>query len=150
VSDAWRIPGTAWRSLPTGGLALLIAAALGCGAGQPGLVQVHGRIDATVAEPATVAGHIVEIEQVEDAGVRGFAAIDGEGRFSFRSLQGGTVRDGVVPGAYRGRLVLVADDEPTLEAVRKRVPERYLGFASSGIAFEVPLDGELVIRTERR
>lgn len=150
MSDARRIAGTTRRRPAATSLTLLTAVTLGCGAGQPGLVAVSGRIAATVAEPALVAGHIVEIEQVGDDDVRGFAAIDDDGRFSFRSLREGKVRDGIAPGAYRGRLVLVADDQPTLEAAHKRVPGRYLDFASSGIAFTVPLDGELVIGTERR
>lgn len=137
---------------PAGALAWagLVAATLGCGAGRPSLVPAHGRIDASAVEPASLTGHIVEIERVDDAAVRGFAAIAADGRFVFQTLQDGAVRDGVPPGIYRGRLVLVADDQPTLDAAHKQIPQRYLAFASSGIEFQVPLTGDLVIRTERR
>lgn len=137
--------------LRAGWVLLLIAGGIGCGAGEsPALVPVRGRIDAALGDPASLAGHIVEIEQVDDATVRGFAAIDGTGRFSFQSLRKGKVRDGVPAGAYRARLVLVADDEPAFAEARKRVPERCLSFKSSGIGFQVPLEAELVIGKELR
>jgi len=145
----WGHVATRRRLIEAGGV-WLIAALVGCLGGQPALLQVKGRVDAADVQPGSLVGHIVEIERVDDADVRGFGTIDGEGRFAFQSLHQGRVRDGVLPGVYRGRLVLVADDQPTLDAAHKQIPAKYQAFASSGIEFQVPLTGDLVIRTERR
>lgn len=136
------VSATAWAGL--------VAVTSGCGSGQPSLVAVQGHVDGSAVAPFSLAGHVVEIERVDDAAVRGFAAIAADGRLAFQSLHDGTVRDGVPPGMYRGRLVIVADDQPALDAAQKQIPKKYLAFESSGIEFQVPLTGDLVVRMERR
>ena len=116
-----------------------VALLAGCG-GSDGAVPVAGQ----VAWPGgDLAGHMVEVAQVNDPTVRGFGTIGPDGRFALERLVDGKTAPGLPPGEYKARLIL--SDEGDGQTKKPKVPARYLDVRTAGWSVTVPASGDVAL-----
>lgn len=126
-------------------LATLVAVTAGCGSEGPVTHQVQGTVQLATGSPAALAGSTVETVLVDQPHVRAFGTINDEGRFELETLHGGKIKAGAVAGKYNARIILADDDAEQRRLAAQAVNPRFLQFETSGLSFDVPSQGEVVL-----
>ncbi len=124
--------------------ALLCCAAAGCGG--PKTYDLAGRV--VFADDQSAAGDLAGYAVTAvcaDPPITAVGVVEDDGSFVMETFQEG---DGAVAGKYRVALTppLPYGDEPPAAVL---IDARYLDLATSGLEFEVPGEGEVVLRVER-
>lgn len=122
-----------------------VAVLTGCGESGPPLHPVVGRVELKGGDVSQLAGSSVEVVLASDSRVRGFGAIQPDGKFRLESLQVGEVKPGVLQGEYSARIIPNTEDEATQTRVAKSIAKRYLKFETSGLKVSVPATGEVLV-----
>jgi hypothetical protein len=141
-----------WHRVPVRWGVVFAVAALalaGCGGG-PKIHPVRGKVVVADGEIGRLAGKHIELELEDDPAVRADGLIDQEGRFELQTMHQGKLHKGALEGKYRARIVLGDgdDDDEKPKRRNRRVPvhERFLDFKTSGLAYQIPADGELTVQ----
>lgn len=130
-------------------LALFVVA--GCGSDGPKMHPVRGRVELAGGNVADLAGAGVEAALDSDPTVRASGVIAEDGSFRLETLHAGVIRRGAQEGNYKARIVPGDDeDKQARKRVRQALPEKYRQFQTSGLTFQVPTDGEVVLKVSPR
>jgi hypothetical protein len=124
---------------------------VGCGPAGPRTYPVRGRVEATAGDVRPLAGSNVEAALESDPTVRASGVIQPDGRFTLETLHAGVILKGAPAGTYQARIIL--DDDGDREARRQRraaVHPRFLQFKTSGLSFQVPADGDVILKVAPR
>jgi hypothetical protein len=125
---------------------LLTIGLLGCGPGGPQTHTVKGRLELARGDVSQLDGSILEAALQSDTTVRASGVIRPDGSFSLETLHAGKVFQGAQAGTYQVR-ILPCDDDP---ASRKRalavLPKQALQFETAHLTFQVPSEGEVVLK----
>jgi hypothetical protein len=125
-------------------LLLLVPLTLaGCGSNGPRTHAVAGRIELQGGEISQLVGSTLEVALLSEPTTRGFGQIQEDGRFALSSLQAGELRSGVLEGQYAARIIPKDEDIESREQATQTIDAKYLQFESSGLALEVPIQGEV-------
>lgn len=116
---------------------------MGCGPGGPRLHAVTGKINTADAGLADIAGSSIEVVDSANDNNRGFGLIEQDGRFFIESLQSGEVRQGLVEGVYKARIIPNDEDFETRKNAAAAIAKRYQSFDTSGLSFSVPSSSEV-------
>lgn len=127
-----------------------VAGTVGCGPNGPKLHPVVGKVVPADQEVADLAGCSIEIVDTTNEANRGFALIQPDGQFVVESLQAGEVKQGVVDGVYKARIILNDEDQAARKRAADAVASRYRSFETSGLEISVPATGEVVLPVVRR
>ncbi len=123
---------------------------VGCGPSGPQLHPVVGKVVPADQEVADLAGCSIEIVDTANDANRGFALIQPDGQFVVESLQAGEVKQGVLDGVYKARIILNDEDQASRKRAANAVATRYQKFETSGLEISVPSSGEVVLPVLRR
>ena len=127
-----------------------LAGTAGCGSGGPKTYPVRGKVDLAGADVAVLAGSTIEAAQDKDPTVRASGTIDPGGRFTLQTLHAGVLRTGAPEGRYQARVILGDDDREALRKAAQVLDPRFLQFQTAGLTFQVPADGEVILKLSRR
>jgi len=128
----------------------VLVATVGCGPTGPKLHPVAGKVAPADQELADLAGCSIEIVDTTNDANRGFALIQPDGQFSVESLQAGEVKQGIVDGLYKARIILNDEDQAARKRAASAVASRYHRFETSGLEISVPPADEVVLPVLRR
>ncbi len=117
--------------------------AVGCGTSGPELFTVQGKVELSGGDLNQFAGSTIEIARVGDDLIRGFGQVEPDGTFRLQSLIGGELREGVLEGQYRARIIPNDEDGTARQAATKQFDKQFLNYQSSGLELSVPAAGEL-------
>ncbi len=129
-------------------LASLLAAA-GCGSEGPVMHKVQGTVQLASGGQEALAGSTIEAMLVDQPQVRAFGTIQDDGSFELESLHGGNIKAGAVAGKYNARIILADDDAEQRRLAAQAVNPRFLQFETSGLTFDVPSSGEVVLSVSK-
>jgi hypothetical protein len=137
---------SAGRGAVAAALALLGLA--GCG---PRVYPVTGKVVVTDGDVKPLAGNHVELELEGNPSVRANGPIQDDGSFALGMFYGGRVLNGVIPGKYRARILLIQEDDDGAKKEARRPPVhwRFLEFQTSNLPVTVPADAEVVLKVTR-
>src|SRR5262245_39900924 len=123
----------------------------GCGPSGPKTYPVTGRVEVAGGNAAPLAGSNVEAALDSDPTVRASGVIEEDGRFTLETLHAGKILKGAQAGTYKARIVLSDEGERgSRKLARAAVHPRFLQFESSGLRFEVPANGDIVLQVSPR
>jgi hypothetical protein len=131
-------------------LALAGLGVAGCGPAGPKTYPVRGRVEFTGGDVGQLAGSNVEAALENEPTVRASGVIEPDGAFTLATLDAGVLRKGAKEGKYRARIILAEEDAT---GKRRRPPPlapRFLQFATSGLALQVPTSGEVTLKVSSR
>src|SRR5262245_24715625 len=132
--------------------AVLILAGLlvsGCASG-PRTYSVKGKVTLAGGDVAHLAGCNVDAMSADDPNIRTYGVIQEDGSFTLETLQGGKIVKGAQEGKYKVRIVLSDDDPAVKRKARAALAPQYLKFETSGLSFQVPAEGEVVLNLSTR
>lgn len=127
----------AWSAIAIA-IAVAVVGLSGCSGGGSDVVSVEGHIRLAQGESGILVGHTIEAVSELDPLVRAHATIRDGGAFAFESLLEGVVRNGILPGRYRARIVIADDDDDIRRQAANAIPARMLDISTSDLVFEVP------------
>jgi hypothetical protein len=76
--------------------------------------------------------------------------IQPDGSFALETLDAWVILKGAREGHYRARIVLSDDDRASLRRSAQALHPRFLQFKTSGVSYQVPADGAVVVRASKR
>jgi hypothetical protein len=123
---------------------------LGCGPGGPRTYPVRGKVELVSGNATALAGSTIEAALESDTTVRASGTIQEDGRFTLETLHAGVILKGAQEGKYQARIILADDDPATRRRAAKALARRFLQFNTSGLSFEAPASGEVVLRVSPR
>lgn len=144
------------RRIATAGVSLLLAVAtmsnlLGCGAGGPKTYPVRGTVQIEGGDIRQLAESTVEAALESDDTVRASGSIQADGAFTLETLHAGNRLNGAQAGNYRARIILSEDgDKEARRKLQSTVHARFLQFETSGLSFQVPTTGSVVLKITAR
>jgi hypothetical protein len=111
-----------------------------CGAGcsRSELASLEGKIVVQGASSFSFAGDVLELRLEGDTLQRAFGEIKPDGTFELETLDDGSVKRGLKPGAYQARVVFSDDDPKHPVEASKAIHRKYTRFETSGLKIEVP------------
>jgi predicted small lipoprotein YifL len=124
---------------------VLLAGLAGCGEGGPPVYPVAATVRLAGADVAVLAGSGVEAVREDDPAVRAFGEIGPDGSVRFESLHAGRLRAGAPAGRYAARIVVTDEVSEQRAKAVKAVARRFQDARTSGLVFEVPPAGEVVL-----
>jgi len=78
---------------------------------------------------------------------RAAGTVQPDGSFALETLYEGVIYQGAQEGSYIARLVPGDDGDKEARRLRnKAIPQRYRQLGTSGLSFQVPASGEVVLR----
>jgi hypothetical protein len=123
----------------------------GCGPSGPKTYPVTGRVEIAGGNASHLAGNNVEAALDSDSTVRASGVIEADGRFTLETLHAGNILKGAQAGTYKARIVLGDEgDKESRRLARAAVHPRFLQFESSGLTFQVPAEGDVVLQVSPR
>lgn len=128
----------------------VLTGTVGCGPSGPKLHPVAGKVAPAGQELADLAGCSIEIVDTTNDANRGFALIQPDGQFVVESLQAGEVKQGIIDGVYKARIILNDEDQAARKRAASAVASRYQKFETSGLEISVPPSREVVLPVLRR
>lgn len=119
----------------------------GCGEAGPKTYPVNGRVVLDGGNAGDLAGATVEAAQEADNLIRASGVIQSDGTFKLETLHKGVILRGALEGKYAVRILLGDDDDnPGGKKVRRAaLNKNYMRFDTSGLSFQVPPEGEVVL-----
>lgn len=123
----------------------------GCGPSEklPKTYPVKGKVVLKGGNVRQLVGGYVRLELVSDPKVTAVGEIEEDGTFALGSFLDGKAVGGVLPGAYRARVELPADEESGRSA-KGIIDPRFQSFDKSGLKYTVdPRDNEMTIEVTR-
>jgi hypothetical protein len=127
-------------------VAVVVAALIGlagCGESGPKIYPVRGQVVVTDGDVKQLAGCNIDFQQEGNSKVWGYGLIEEDGRFALGIRHEGKRLSGVPEGTYQVRIQGSEDNPP-------RVHKRYQGYATSGLSFQVPTEGDLTLTVSRK
>jgi hypothetical protein len=123
----------------------------GCGSDGPKMHTVRGRVELAGGNVADLAGATVEAALDGDPTVRASGVLAEDGSFTLETLHNGVVRKGAREGSYKARIFPGDDeDKQARKRVRQALNEKYKQFQTSDLTFQVPTNGEVVLKVSPR
>jgi hypothetical protein len=121
--------------------------ATGCGPDGPKMHTVRGRVEVAGGDAKHLAGANVEAALDSDPTKRASGVIEPDGTFTLETLHEGKILKGAQAGSYKARIVLSDDgDRESKRQQRTAVHPRFFKFETSGLAFQVPPNGDVVLQ----
>ncbi len=130
--------------------AVAVFALAGCGAGEPKMYPVSGKVALSGGDPQRLAGHYVEAALDGDPTVRASGVIGADGTFTLETLYAGTILKGAREGTYHVRIVPADEDDNGKKLKQPPVAARHLKFETSGLALQVPASGNVTLELSAR
>lgn len=128
------------RNIPAAFILFALSFASGCGQSGAKTVPVQGKIQLATGDVKNLAGSYVEASLVGEPTVRASGVIQSDGSFRLESRH----------GRHEVRIILADDDRETQRRAAKAIPARYRDFKTSGLSFEAPANGEVVLSIAAR
>jgi len=128
--------------------AAVVCGPAGCGPTGPKTYPVRGKVELVGGDVKQLAGATVETAMDGDPTVRASGVIGEDGGFALETLHAGVVLKGAQAGTYKAR-ILPGDDVEDRQARRKQretLSGKYRQFQTSGLSFQVPADGDVVLK----
>ena len=124
----------------------------GCGSSGPRVYPVEGKIvfKGKAANMRQLIGGRVRFQSTTDPKVTPVGSIEDDGVFSMGTMADEKSLPGVPAGTYKARIELPRTNDEDEERRPAPIPAKYLDFDKSGLVFNVPTQGEIVIEVERR
>ncbi|HKB06076.1 MAG TPA: hypothetical protein VKD90_28030 [Gemmataceae bacterium] len=123
----------------------------GCGPDGPKTYTVRGRVEVAGGEAKHLAGANVEAALDSDPTQRASGVIEPDGTFALETLHEGKILKGAQAGSYKARIVLSDDgDRESKRQQRTAVHPKFFKFETSGLTFQVPTNGEVVLQVSPR
>jgi hypothetical protein len=125
-----------------------LAAAAGCGGGPDGpkLHPVSGKVEVVGGDTAALAGCTIDAALDSDPTVHASGEIKADGSFTLETLHAGVIRRGAREGRYKARINFPDDDPAARKKAAKAVDPKVKKFDTSGLSFEVPTTGDVVLK----
>jgi hypothetical protein len=139
------------RVVAVAAAAVAFGAVAGCGSDGPKTYTVRGRVEVAGGGAKHLVGANVEAALDSDPTVRASGVIEPDGTFSLETLHEGKILKGAQAGNYKARIILSDDgDRESKRQQRTAVHPKFFKFETSGLAFQVPTNGDLVLQVSPR
>jgi len=119
---------------------------LGCGRSGPKTYPVNGKVELSGADVSALAGSHVEGALESDMNVRTSGVIQADGSFTLETPHEGRMRKGAREGTYKARIIPTEEDSKSHRRAAQAVARRFLQFETSGLSFQVPTSGDVVLQ----
>jgi hypothetical protein len=124
---------------------------VGCGPAGPKTYPVRGKVEIAAGDIRQLAGNHVEAALEGDPTVRASGVIQPDGSFTLETLHAGVILKGAQAGNYQVRIILADDgDSETQRLRRAALHPRFLQFQTSGLSFQVPTEGDVILKVSPR
>ena len=129
-----------------------LCAAAGCGPAGPKTYPVRGKVELAGGDARNLAGATVEAAMDADPSVRASGVIAEDGSFALETLHAGVILKGAREGTYKARIILgdADDDRQARRRQREALNSKYTKFETSGLSFQVPAEGDVVLKLAPR
>ena len=131
------------------GVVIALATVIGCGSSGPPVHEVKGKVVYKgKGQIGDLSNGIVYFQNTSDADLKAVGAIEDDGSFQMAMFYKDKELPGVMAGTYKARVQPPRDDSEE-DNPRLPIQRKYTDFDKSGLAFTVPVSGEIVIQVER-
>lgn len=138
------------RRIRAGAVAAVVASLwwlAGCGEAGPKTHRVNGRVELAGGNAGDLAGATVEAALESNTTTRASGVIQPDGTFKLETLHNGVILKGAMEGKYQVRILNSDDDDVgNKKARRAALNKKYTKFDTAGLSFEVPAEGEVVLK----